>query len=85
MCFTYRGSGFATSGVVPRRFAGDSGVVVLAGGSSGEGAFYKPSNTQMEPTRPTVLCDPVTAARGSFATLNETAERGRKDGSCARR
>lgn len=26
-------------------------------------------NTQMEPTRPTVLCDPVTAARGSFATL----------------
>jgi SAM-dependent methyltransferase len=23
----------------------------------------------MEPTRPTVLCDPVTAARGSFATL----------------
>jgi len=29
-----------------------------------------PSNTQMEPTRPTVLCDPVTAARGSFATLD---------------
>ena len=28
-----------------------------------------PSNTQMEPTRPTVLCDPVTAARGSFATF----------------
>ena len=28
-----------------------------------------PSNTQMEPTRRTVLCDPVTTARGSFATL----------------
>ena len=28
-----------------------------------------PSNTQMEPSRPTVLCDPVTAARGSFATF----------------
>ena len=29
----------------------------------------RPSNTQMEPSRPNVLCDPVTAARGSFATL----------------
>jgi hypothetical protein len=27
------------------------------------------ANTQMEPTCPTVLCDSVTAARGSFATL----------------
>ena len=69
MCFRYRGSGFATSGVVPRRFAVNSGVVALAGGSLGEGSFDRPSNTQMEPTRPTVLCDPVTAARGSFATL----------------
>jgi hypothetical protein len=30
-------------------------------------------NTRMEPTRPTVLCDPVTAARGSFATLGPNA------------
>ena len=37
-----------------------------------------PSNTQMEPSRPTVLCDPVTAARGSFATLGPetTLEKG---------
>ena len=34
-----------------------------------QGSFDGPSNTQMEPTRPTVLCDPVTAARSSFATL----------------
>lgn len=34
-----------------------------------EGSFEGWPNTQMEPTRPTVLCDPVAAARGSFATL----------------
>jgi len=34
-----------------------------------DGSFGRPSNTQMEPSRQTVLCDPVTAARGSFATL----------------
>ena len=41
-------------------------------GSSLRGA-YEPTvqpNTQMEPSRQTVLCDHVTAARGSFATLD---------------
>ena len=29
---------------------------------------------QMEPTRPAMLCDPVTVARGSFATLGGLKE-----------
>jgi hypothetical protein len=33
------------------------------------GSFDRLSNTQMEPSRPPELCDPVAAARGSFATL----------------
>ena len=44
-------------------------VVARSGVLFHEGSFEGPSNTQMEPTRPTVLCDPVTAARGSFATF----------------
>ena len=68
-CFTYHGLAFATVGVTPRRVTGGSDAVALASVSSRAGSFDGPSNTQMEPTRPTVLCNPVTAARGSFATL----------------
>ena len=68
-CFTSHGSGFRHRCVAPRRFAGDSNLVALVGVSSSRGSFDGPSNTQMEPSRPMVLCDPVTAARGSFATL----------------
>jgi len=40
----------------------------------GDRSFERPSNKQMEPSRPTVLCDPVTAARGSFAPLDRLNE-----------
>ena len=52
-----------------RRWAGSSAAGALAPGWVGGGAHERPSNMQMEPTRPRVLCDPVAAARGSFATL----------------
>ena len=64
--------GFATVGVAPRRFSGNSNVVALAGDSSAEGSLERPSHTQMEPSRPPVLCDPVAAARGSFAIVGLT-------------
>ena len=48
---------------------GSFDVVARSGVLGFEGSFAGPSNTQMEPSRPTVLCDPVTAARGSFAPL----------------
>jgi hypothetical protein len=63
------GSDFATVGVTTRRLTGGSNAVALASISSRAGSVDRQSNTQMEPTRPTVLCDPVTAARGSFAPL----------------
>ena len=40
--------------------------------ADGAMSFDKPANMQMEPTRPTDLCDPVTAARGSFANVSRT-------------
>ncbi len=43
---------------------------VVVGGRTFEG----PSNTQMEPSRPTVRCYPVATARGSFATVGPTNE-----------
>ena len=52
-----------------RRFTGGSSVRALTNVACDEGSFERPSNTQMEPSCPTVLCDPVAAARGSFATL----------------
>ena len=66
---TCRVSGSATAGVAMRRSAGQSRVVALSNVGVYEGSFDAPSNTQMEPSRPTILCDPVTEARGSFATL----------------
>ena len=62
--------GFTTVGVTTCRLTGHSDAVVLASVSEGAGSFDRPSNTQMEPSRPPDLCDPVTAARGSFATLD---------------
>ena len=44
-------------------------VVALSGVLFEEGSFDGPSNKRMEPSRPMVLCDPVTAPRGSFAAL----------------
>src|SRR3989442_15068645 len=46
----------------------------------------RPANLQMEPTRPTVLCDHVAAARGSFGTLaRQGQEHARRDcGRCYR-
>ena len=38
--------------------------------SVGEGSFARPYNNRMEPSRPTVRCYPVAAARGSFGTLD---------------
>ena len=61
--------GPATSGTGSRRLAGWSNVVAFPSVPASAPTCERPSNTQMEPTRPTVLCDPVTAARGSFATL----------------
>jgi len=78
-CFTYDGLAFATVGVTTRRFTGGSDAGALASVSSRAGSFDGPSNTQMEPTRPTVLCDPVTTARGSFATLYRRRKRRTSD------
>ena len=52
-----------------RRLAGDSNARALSRVSAGARSFEGPSNTRMEPARPTVLCDPDTEARGSFAAL----------------
>ena len=62
-------SGFATPGVTTRRLADNSKSWLFSNAVVGDRSFDRPSNTQMEPSRPTVVCDPVAAARGSFATL----------------
>ena len=64
--------GFTIAGVTARRLAGCSSVGFILGHRSRRIARSTgPSNTQMEPSRPNVLCDPVTAARGSFATVGQ--------------
>ena len=50
------------------------GSCTRAGFDMADTSDERPSNTQMEPTRPTVLCDPVIAARGSFATLRDKTD-----------
>ena len=67
-------SGFATPGVTTRRLADNSTSWLFSNVVVGDRSFDRPSNTQMEPSRPTVLCDPVAAARGSFATLDGRAK-----------
>ena len=66
-------------GTATRRLAGYSNARALARVSAGDRSFDGPSNKRMEPSRPAVLCDPVTEARGSFAALarqNRTYELG---------
>ncbi len=70
-------------GVSTRRSMGHS-CVVASQASSLVDSFEGRPNPQMEPTRPTVLCDPVAAARGSFAPLDGRRTEditGRKTGS----
>jgi hypothetical protein len=47
-------------------------AVVLASVSSGTGSFEGPSNTALEPSRPTVGCYSVAAARGSARAVIRT-------------
>jgi hypothetical protein len=54
--------------------AGSSKVLALSNVVVGDRSLERPSNTQMEPSRPTVRCYPVAAARGSFATLGRHTE-----------
>ena len=49
-------------------------AVVLASVSSGTGSFEGPSNTALEPSRPTVGCYSVAAARGSARAVGPTNE-----------
>ena len=48
---------------------GSSRVVALSGVGVGEGSFDRPVQHANGAVAPAVLCDPVIAARGSFATL----------------
>ena len=66
--FPCHGSGFATVGVTTRRLAGRSKVRALSNVVVGDRSFERPSNTQMEPSRPTVRCYP--AADGARLICN---------------
>lgn len=68
-CLTCHRFGLRQRDTATRRSAGHSNVPALARVLADDRLFERPSNTQMEPTRPTVLCDPFTEPRGSFATL----------------
>lgn len=65
----------APSQPTARRFSSSTTTRPLSGSfpeSCVEPEIRARPTRQMEPTRPTALCDPVTAARGSFASLGAT-------------
>ena len=64
--------GFATVGVTTRRSAGRSNVLLLSNVVVADRSFERPSNKQMEPSRPTVRCYPVTNGARLICSVRRT-------------